>query len=333
MKIAIDVESGERSPFELIEAIIDSTAKYKEFIFFVIGNSNNIKRKFPKIEEKYSIKLIHTEEVIYMDEKPAFAVTKKKNSTVNIGIRLLKNKEINAFFSPGNTGATVVSSVINLGLLDGIKKPALATFFPRLGGGETLIIDVGANPDATVENLYQNAVLGSAYYTLIWGKESPTVGLLNMGVETEKGTLLLKKTFEYLNRLSNFIGNVEGYNVFNGSVDVVVCNGFTGNVVLKIAEATKKYLLEILPGFVKNKNILKRFFYIGKEKEIKNEVLNKILPRFYGGAPVLGVKGLVLVGHGACRGKELMNAIDFISFLLKKNYLENLQKEIKKFKK
>lgn len=334
MIIGIDVESGEKPFQELVQGVIDSSQSRKNIEFVIVGNSKNIKKSFPKLDSISSIGIVHADEIVYMDEKPVFAVNRKRNCTVNVGIKLLREGKIDAFFSPGNTGATVVSSVINLGLIETIKKPALATFFPRVKDGETLILDVGANPDANVENLWQNAIMGLSYYRLVCNKKEPTVGLLNMGGESEKGSILLKKAFVQLSKLNNFIGNVEGYNVFNGSVDVVVCNGFTGNAILKIAEATKRYFLEIIDELKEKKSssFFRKLIFSHLEKVIfsNEKLIKKILPRFFGAAPILGIKGLVMVGHGACSKSDLINAIDFASFLFEKDYLNSIIDGIKK---
>ncbi|MBN2544640.1 MAG: phosphate acyltransferase PlsX [Spirochaetes bacterium] len=338
MRIGIDIESGERPFQELIRGVFKSIQNNSDIQYIIIGNSKKIKNSFPEIENFKNIEIIHADEIIYMHEKPVYAIHKKKNCTVNIGIKLIKKNLIDVFFSPGNTGATVVSSVLNLGMIDGIKKPAMGTFFPRIGGGETLIIDIGVNPEAKVENLYHNAILGIIYYNLIWEKSNPSVGLLNMGGEFEKGSLLLKKAFTVMSNIPNFIGNVEGYNVFNGSVDIVVCDGFTGNSILKIAEAMKKFFIDTLKNvFSDNKTKSKirnmmsySFSLFGFYNEKKKVLTDKILPKYFGAAPVLGIKGLVMVGHGACTAIELINAIEFSKILFKKNYIDEMKNNAKK---
>lgn len=338
MKIGIDVESGERHFSEHIRGVLKSIHNNPDVHFFLIGNSDKIKNSFPDIFNNSNITVIHANEIIFMHEKPVFAINRKKNSTVNIGIKLLKEKSIDVFFSPGNTGATVVSSVINLGMIEGIKKPAMGAFFPRIGGGETLILDIGANPDANVENLFQNALLGISYYKLLWKKSDISVGLLNMGDESEKGSQTMKKTFKLMSDLPGFIGNVEGYNVFNGSVDIVVCSGFTGNSILKIAEAMKKFFIATLTSSFSDNNTKSKirkmmsygFSLFGFYNEKKRYLTEKILPQYYGAAPLLGVNGLVMIGHGACTANELINAISLSVELYKSNYNSEMSLNIKK---
>jgi glycerol-3-phosphate acyltransferase PlsX len=343
LRIGIDVESGE-SPFqELVKGSLKSIQHFSDIIVYIIGNSNNIIKKFPFINKTPNITLVDAKEVISMDEKPTIALKKKKFSTVSVGINLLKNNEIDVFFSPGNTGATVVSAVLSLRMIDGIKKPAMATFFPRIGGGETLIIDIGANPEANENDLYNNAIMGKAYFNLIWDKKDPTVGLLNMGVESGKGSVEINKAYEIMKEVPNFIGNVEGYNVFNGSVDVVVCNGFLGNSILKIAEATRKYFIYTLRKSLSNDLKISKFdkfllyiFNLSKIYKLKKKIItNMLLPKYYGAVPLLGVKGLVMIGHGSCNSTELYNAIELIRKLYSLDFINKVidytKKMIKKY--
>jgi len=330
LRIGIDVDSGERPFYELVSGALESLEKYKDISIYFIGRSDRIREYFPQIENSDKIFLVDAKEIVYMDESPVIALKKKRDATVFIGCRMIKDGSLDFFFSPGNTGATVASSILTLGMINHIKRPALATFFPRLTEYETMLLDIGANPEATEENLYQNAILGLAYYTIIWDKESPTIGLLNIGSEYSKGDKNVKKAFDLLKNNPFFIGNVEGYNIFNGSVDIVVCDGFTGNSMLKFAEAMKDYFLSVLKdSFLSTEKIKNKFLsyalnIFGFIDEQKKNLYDKILPRFYGAAPVLGVKGGVLVGHGMCGSKDIKNAIDLAYFLYEKKYLQQM---------
>lgn len=338
MRIGIDVESGERPSEELVKGAIKSLSSFQDIEIYIIGNSKNITKNIPQIDKYPNIKLVHAKEVISMHEKPILAVKRKKESTLVIGIKMLKNNEIDMFFTPGNTGATVAASVLSLGMIKGIKKPAMATFFPRIGGGETLILDIGSNPDANDTHLYHNSLLGSAYYKLIWNESKPIIGLLNMGVEHGKGSEIIKRTYNHMKHLPNFVGNVEGYNVFNGSVDIVVCDGFTGNSILKIAEATKKFFLSILKDVFSDISMhskLQTFLSytlrtMGVYTRKKKMITQKILPKFYGAAPLLGINGSVLIGHGNCSGSDVENAIGLAKKLYDSNYIEEISRFVKK---
>jgi len=336
LKIGIDVESGERSFQELVNGSIKALQYLPDIEIFLIGDVQKIKDNFPELVNNKNINFYNAPEIIKMNEKPTAVLKLKKKSTVSAGMTLLKNKDIDFFFTPGNTGATVVASIMNLGMIDNaIKRPAMATFFPRIGGGETLIIDIGANPEATDYDLYINALLGISYYSILNDKKNPSIGILNMGVEMGKGSLITKKAFQLMKNIPSFIGNVEGYNIFNGTVDVVVCSGFIGNVILKSAEAMKRYFNYLLKHFLTVNFVKKGIFslFIDKNKlykKNKKSINSKILPKFYGAAPLLGVNGAVLVGHGMCSEAELTNAIMLANELFKKNYLEELKKSIKK---
>jgi phosphate acyltransferase len=332
LKIGIDVDSGERSFEELVRGALKSTQFIPDTSVYLIGKSDRIINSFPAIDSIPNVYLVDASDVIYMDESPIVSLKKKKDATVLVGTKMLKNNIIDIFFSAGNTGATVAASVLTLGMIKGIKKPSMAAFFPRIGGSETLILDIGANPEIDEEYLFQNAVLGQAYYKVVHNKPEPSIGLLNMGAEFGKGSASLKKAFNYLSKIPAFIGNVEGYNVLNGSVDVVVCDGFTGNSILKFAEAMKEFFTSTLKEvFSETSNrsssetlISYTFNKLGFNKEKTRLLYKRLAPKFYGAAPLLGINGTVLIGHGMCNEKELFNAIELAAKLIKENYLKKI---------
>ena len=346
MKLGIDINSGERPFHELLEGVLFSSKKYKDSLFYVIGNIDKVKEAFPKIESFTNIRLVNAVEVIGMEESPLLAVRRKKNASVCVGMKLLKEKEIDLFFSPGNTGATVVASVLELGLFPGLKKPAMATFLPRLDDdGETLILDVGANPEAKEEYFFQNAQLGNVFYHGLFEKNEVSVGLLNMGTEYGKGSSFIKKVHQLLSNVDGFQGNVEPYNIIDGSVDVIICDGFTGNTVIKVCETFQKLFLTKMGSYFSrllNVSRWRRLFlgkafnssFLGNSTSLKRKKRLKrlFLPRFYGAAVLLGVNGLVLVGHGKCSKSDIMNAIDFANFLIDKDIYFYLLKNWKKNK-
>lgn len=341
MKIGIDVNSGERPFQELVEGVLQSSQKYKKSVFYIIGNSLQIKQVFPRIIDVVNIVLIDALEVIGMEEQPIPAVKKKKKSSVVVGVTLLKNGTIDLFFSPGNTGATVVASAFGLGMLPGFKKPTMGSFLPRMVKGETLILDVGANPEAREDCFYQNAVIGSSFYRILFQQDEVSFGLLNMGTEYSKGNNFMKKVYQSLSGIKGFVGNVEPYHIIDGSVDVVVCDGFTGNTVIKVSESLKKLFTAKFESYIKKSNghsflrrilvneMLKSVFNSsGSEK--KSGFMNQLLPRFYGAAVLLGVNGMVLIGHGMCSKNDLLNAIDFAEYLEDKRLFPLLLKEWRK---
>jgi len=339
LRIGIDVDSGERPFQELVSGALESSYQNQNISYFLIGKSDRIRDSFNDIESYSNVFLVDAKEFIQMDESPILALKKKRDATVLIGCRMLRNNTIDVFFSPGNTGATVAASVLTLGTINGIKKPSMAAFFPRIGGGETLILDIGANPETNEETLFHNAILGHAYYRVVWDKTEPTIGLLNMGAEIGKGSTNIKKAFNYLSGISSFIGNVEGYNVLNGSVDVVVCDGFTGNSILKFAEAMKELFSSTLKDVFsdkdkgKNKQNLLSYTFdaLGIYKEKKRVITERITPKYFGAAPLLGVNGCVLVGHGMCSKRDLINSISLAYKLYKDKYMRKISLNVKNF--
>lgn len=334
MRIGIDISSGERPQNELIEGVIFSSVIHKNIKFTIFGKESYINQAFPGLKKHTNINIINSNEVISMEDSPIFAVKRKKNSAIVMGVEMLKNKEIDFFFTPGNTGAAVAASVLSIGMIKGIKKPAMSTFFPRMNPeSETLILDIGANPEFKEENIYHNAIMGSVFYKLLFEKETPTIGLLNMGTEFGKGNLLSKRAFHLLSTLEGFVGNVESYDVVNGKVDVVVCDGFTGNIILKIAESVGNLIRSRLNstfGSTKKKaSFLKILKSMGIIKIDRNLLHGSLRPRFYGAAPLLGVNESVLIGHGMTRKKDLINAVEFAIELHKKNYLTFFTENVK----
>jgi len=339
LKIAFDVESGERSFEELIKGVIKASEQFQDVTYLLVGNSKKIISSFPDIASRDNFILINAQDVIQMNEEPVRALKKKRDSTVIHGARLIRDGKADVFFSPGNTGATVAASVLTLGMVPGIKRPAIATFFPRIGGGETLILDIGANPDANAEHLYHNALLGEAYFMSVGKKKNPSIGLLNIASELHKGSLKTKKAAGYLASHSNFIGNVEGYNIFSGSVDIVVCDGFTGNVILKTSEAMNGFVQSTLRQLFSSSSEKKgkKFFsfpfsMIGIFKEKKDAFLRSISPRFFGAAPLLGINGSVLVGHGLCRSKDIINTVELAYQMYNNNFIEQTRSIVSKLK-
>ena len=250
MKLGIDVDSGERPFSELVEAVLSASQRYPEDYFYIIGDLNRIQSCFARINRYTNVVLVHAPLVISMGEQPLQAIRRKKQSTVNVGINLLKQKQIDAFFSPGNTGATVVAAQISLGLINGVKRPALGTFIPRISNGETLILDVGANPELKEEFLYHNALMGKSFYQSFYLNEQAKIGLLSIGTEVGKGNSIIKKAQHLLKDLDGFVGNIEPYNLIDGSVDIAVTDGFTGNTILKSIETIKKLFTYKLKSFI-----------------------------------------------------------------------------------
>jgi glycerol-3-phosphate acyltransferase PlsX len=249
---------------------------------------------------------IHANEVIHMNEHATKALRKKPNNSISVGFQALKNKEIDVFSSSGNSGAMLVGSMFSIGPVKGVIRPGITSILPKENGGVGLILDIGVNADCKPDVLFQFAILGSLFAENVYNIKNPKVGLLNIGEEKGKGNLLTQATYQLLedNDDINFIGNVEGRDLFNDKADVIVCDGFTGNVVLKLAES---------------------FYSLINQKNIKDDYFDRFNYEIYGGTPVLGVDGNVLIGHGISNENAIKNMI-----LLGKDLINsNLNSKIK----
>ena len=233
---------------------------------------------------------IHADEVISMNEHATKALRKKPNNSISVGFNALKNKEIDVFSSAGNSGAMLVGSMFSIGPIKGVIRPSITSILPKKNGGVGLILDVGVNADCKPDVLFQFAILGSLFAENVYNIQKPKVGLLNIGEEKGKGNLLTQSTYRLLedNDDINFVGNVEGRDLFNDKADVIVCDGFTGNVVLKLAES---------------------FYSLINQKNIKDDYFDRFNYEIYGGTPVLGVDGNVLIGHGISNENAIKNMI------------------------
>lgn len=309
MKIAVDAMGGDFAPRAVVQGAVEAVKEY-DLEILLVGNSYLVEKELDKIKDypQEKIKVIHTEEAIDMHDPPTASVRKKKNSSISLGINLLKSKEADAFVSAGNTGAVVCAATLFLGLLPGIERPGIAILFPTLKG-ISLVCDVGANINPKPLHLLQYAIMADAYYRLVLDyKLKPSVGLLNVGEEATKGTDFIKETHNLLFQSPiKFVGNVEGKEIFSGNCNIIVCDGYVGNVALKVTESVAEMLGKIL-----RKTIVKGF--LGK---LGTLLLTGNLKRFkkeldyseHGGAPLLGVNGVVIISHGRSSDKAIKHAI------------------------
>lgn len=293
MRIGLDVMGGDFAPTATVKGAILAHDNFKgpdEIV--LIGNKNVILKELEALNaspEDFSI--IHAGDEIGMSEHPTRAFKAKPDSSISLGFSLLRKGEIDAFASAGNTGAMLVGSIHAVSTVHGITRPATAAVFPKVGGGENVILDVGTNVDTKPENLVEFAILGKLYAEHVFHVEAPKVGLLNIGAEKEKGNMNTKAAYLLLEKVKTFefVGNVEGRDLFRDRADVIVCDGFTGNVALKQAES---------------------FYRIMTKRGIEDEYLKRFNYENYGGTPVLGTNAPVMVGHG------ISNAIAFKNMLL-----------------
>ncbi len=300
---------GDNSPDATLKgAYLASQYLSKDETIVLVGNEKLAKSWFKSNNINSSVfEFIHADEVISMNEHATKALRKKPNNSISIGFNALKNKEIDVFSSAGNSGAMLVGSMFSIGPIKGVIRPSITSVLPKKNGGVGLILDVGVNADCKPDVLFQFAILGSLFAENVYNIQKPKVGLLNIGEEKGKGNLLTQSTYQLLedNDDINFVGNVEGRDLFNDKADVIVCDGFTGNVVLKLAES---------------------FYSLINQKNIKDEYFDRFNYEIYGGTPVLGVDGNVLIGHGISNENAIKNMI-----LLGKDLINsNLNSKIKK---
>jgi len=328
MKIAVDAMGGDHAPAVVVQGAVEAVKAYNIEIL-LIGDTAQIKRELSKVKgyPTDKIAIVHADEVIEMHESPTLSVRRKKKSSISIGVKLLKNNEAVAFVSAGNTGAVMCAATLYLGLLPGIERAGIALAFPTLLD-PSMLIDVGANIDPKPVHLLQYGIMAEAYYKYVLGnKDNPSVGLLNVGEEESKGTDFMKEAHQLLSKAPiNFIGNVEGRDIFSGKCDVIVCDGYVGNVALKVTES----VAEMLSGMLKRR-ILKGL--LGK---LGTLLLLNNLKKFkkdidyaeYGGAPLLGINGIVIIGHGRSSAKAVMSAIRVAKTEVERNVNEHIIKVI-----
>lgn len=307
MKIVVDAMGGDHAPEVVIAGSLLAVKEYDVDVILV-GDQPKIESLLKK--SKYAgcrISVQHASEVIEMCESPATSIRRKRNSSIVIGVNLVKEGKADAFFSAGNTGAVVCAGTLGLGLLPGIERPGIGVVTPTLKGN-SLIIDVGANIDPKPSQLLQYGIMADAYCKNILNKPNPTVGLLNIGEEEKKGTEFIREAYELLEKSRiNFIGNVEGKDLFSGKCDIIICDGFVGNVALKVSESAAEAMQTFLKRHLLS-NIWGKIgliFMMPSLKRFKKEIDYAE----YGGALLLGVNGVVIIGHGRSNKKAIKNAI------------------------
>lgn len=337
-RIAIDAMGGDFAPINEVHGAIkafDNKNPNIDFEIIFVGNKSKIEHAINQFDDhnlKYSI--VSAEEIVSMDDDSTIALKKKKSSSLYKGLELHSQGYADAFISVGNTGAVLSTATILLGRINGVSRPTIGTFFPSRSKYPTLMLDIGANIDCKPRYLYEFAVMGSIYATQMLGLENPRIGLLNIGEEKSKGTETIQLTYDLLRKSNlNFIGNVEGRDILQGIADVVVTDGFTGNILLKFAESILFYMKNKLRDEAK-KNILKGALILLLKPLIKS-IFKDFNYEKYGGVPLLGVNGVVIIGHGKSSANAIQNmifkAIEYIQRDINNKIQTALtQKELKK---
>jgi glycerol-3-phosphate acyltransferase PlsX len=309
MKIVVDAMGGDHAPAVTVEGAVQA-ARDLDLEIVLVGRQEEVRAELAKHETAgLALAVQHASQVIEMDEHPAAAVKEKKDSSMVVGMEMLKRQEADAFFTAGNSGGALAAALFRLGRIRGIKRPALSTIFPsQTPQGYCFLLDIGANADCKPEYLTQFALMGSIYSERVLGVLNPRVAIVSNGEEEGKGNDLVKKTVPLLRagRL-NFVGNAEGKDIPWGLADVVVTDGFTGNVVIKLAEGVSSLLLDILKQEITSSNVSKVGALLARPAF--DQVRKRLDYREYGGAPLLGVDGVVIVGHGRSDSLAIRNGI------------------------
>ncbi len=331
MRIAVDVMSGERGVEEIVKGALGAVNEY-DINVILVGNKDIIEGILKrKVYNRAKVEIYPANEVITMKEQPTIAIKRKKDASVLVAAKLVKEGIADAFVSPGNTGATFAAAFMNLGRLKGVARPALLTPLPTQTEGKfTALLDIGANPECKPIHLTQFAVMGAAYAHTIWKIEKPKIGLLSNGEEESKGIELTKKTHSILRKLPiNYVGYIEGRDLFNNSVDVAVCDGFVGNLLLKTIEGVGMTVYSLLKEGIKSK-----FFYtLGALMiyPVFKMLKRRIDYSEYGGAPLLGINGISIVTHGNSSAKEIKNGIRVAAELIKTNINDIIVYRLKEY--
>lgn len=328
MRIAIDAMGGDYAPEQIVVGAIAAAKEYSDVEILLVGDEAQIKAHAPEGLPS-NITIVHATEVIESEDEPVRAVRRKKDSSMVVAGRLVKDKQADAMLSAGNTGALMATGLLVVGRINGIERPALAPLLPSLDGVGMLALDLGANMDASAEQLQQYALMGSIYRQRVQGMKSPKVGLLNVGTEDMKGNEVSKAAHELLkNSNLNFIGNVESKHMLERPCDVLVCDGFSGNIMLKSYEGAASVIFNELKKAFKLNWLTKLAAAIMLPK-LKG--LKKTLdPNEFGGAPLLGINGLVLKIHGSSDARAVQAAVKQAKTAVEGKLVESITTEINK---
>lgn len=329
MKVVIDTLGGDHAPFEIIKGAVDAQKKYKDLELILCGKPEDIEKVLIDLKaNKEKIEIVEAPDEITNDDVPTVAIRQKKNSSLVVAFDILKkNEDVAGLVSAGSTGAILTGGFLKIGRLKGVSRPMLCPFLPTKKGGYVLVADCGANMDCKPINLVHFALMANEYYKERFGNENPRVALLSVGTEDHKGNELVHEVFPILKNLGiNFVGNMEARDIMSGDYDVVIADGFAGNVALKATEGALKVALGEVKRSIKSNfwSKLGAVFMLGAFKDLKKRYdFNS-----YGGSPFLGCKKLIVKSHGSSKAKAIEASIDEIVILKNKNLNERIEKAI-----
>ncbi len=306
IRIALDAMGGDFAPAEIVKGAVLASTELPVSIILV-GDEARLRRELSRYHKKGDLSIFHASEVIGNDEPPVAAVKQKKNSSINVAVSLVKTGSADAVISAGNTGALMTAALFGLGRVPGVERPAIATIFPT-PAGPILLLDMGANVDCKPKHLQQFAEMGAQYAEHVMHIKNPRIGLLNIGEEKEKGNELVVQSWPLLKEAQiNFVGNVEAKEILSGKVDVIVCDGFVGNLILKFGESISDFVVTLLKKEL-SKNFVTKFAAFLLLPALGN-IKKSIDYDEAGGAPMLGINGVVFKAHGRARAKAVKNAV------------------------
>ena len=333
MRIALDAMGGDLGPELLIDGALSAIDKRRDLEVVLLGPEDLLKEQVAQRagsgNDTGRLSIVHASQTVSMHESPVDAVRKKKDSTIMVGFDLVKNGQADAVVSAGNSGATMAAAVRKLGRLKGISRPGIASLFPTLKD-PVMLMDIGANVDCRSQHLFQFAIMASSCSGLLLNIDRPRIGLLSIGEESGKGNALIKKTHDMLKVSSlNFIGNVEGRDVYKGDVDVIVCDGFVGNISLKISEGLAEAAMEMLKVEIM-KSLRAKIGYLFIRKAFA-AFRKRVDYAEYGGAPLLGINGIGIICHGTSSSVAICNAIGEAANMFENRVNESITRSLQQY--
>ncbi|TET36384.1 MAG: phosphate acyltransferase PlsX [Planctomycetota bacterium] len=306
MRVAIDAMGGDRAPTATVEGAVLATGENIASRLVLVGDKEALEAELKKHSDSSGIEIVHASQTVEMHESPAESLRKKRDSSIVRAVKLLKEGEVDAVISAGNTGAFVAAATLYARTLEGVHRPGIAAPLPNPSGGRSLLIDVGANIYCKPLHLVHYGIMAASYARHVFGISEPKVGLLNIGEETEKGNVLVKETNALFAKTNlNFVGNVEGQDVYRGVADVFVAEGFVGNTILKVSEGLGEMLLSFLKHWFTDAGAM-------EDKAVRGALgalFSMVDYAEYGGAPLLGISGLCIICHGRSDAKAILNAV------------------------
>ena len=316
---------GDFAPNAVVQGALDAINKSsKPLNLILVGDETAIRSELAG-RENDAIEIVHTDEVVTMDDKGSKVLKSKPNSSLVRGIRMVKEGRADGFISAGHTGAIMSTTLLSLGRIPGVRRPALAAYFPTEKRGK-ILCDVGVNPDAKPEHLVQFALMASHYYDHVEGFAAPKIGLINIGTEPSKGSELYVETYKLLSEMPNFVGNIEGRHLLTSEADVLICDGFVGNTLLKFAESWITFFTDEIKNMINEKLSYK--IGAGLMRPIFNQLKAKYDYEEHGGTPLLGVNGISIVCHGSSGPKSIMNSILVAQKCIDNNLIADTQKSL-----